>query len=244
CAPGTINAVYVNFPDPWPKARHQRRRLISQPFLHLAATRMVTAAHLDIATDHAEYAAAIAACLAQTPYFDSRLEMPYTTEDQERPRTKYERTALAEGRTCYYFKWQRNERPVPNVFPVPEELPMPHVVLRSPLDLAEVGRRLPPDQVSAGEIQASFLEVYRSLNEEKLFVEAYVKEEPLSQRVGLVIRQREPGEFVISLHEVGFPRPTSGIHLAIAYLAGWIMDLHSESQIVHSNLQQAVKRKT
>ena len=244
CAPATLSGMYINFPDPWPKARHQRRRLISQPFLHLAATRQAPGAHLDIATDHAEYAAAIAQCLAQTPYFNSRLDVPFTVEDRERPRTKYELIALAEGRTCHYFKWQRNETPAPDVFPVPKEHPMPHVVLRSPLTLAEIGRRLPPDPVSAGDRHIAYLEAYRSLNEEMLFVETYVKEEPLTQRVGLVIRQREPGEFVISLHEVGFPRPTAGIHLAIAHLAEWIIDLHSASQLIHTNLRQEAMRQT
>ena len=244
CAPATLSSVYINFPDPWPKARHQHRRLISQSFLHLAATRLTIAAHLDIATDHVEYAAAIAQCLAQTPYFDSRQAAPFATEDDERPRTKYERTALAEGRICHYFKWQRNDTPAPNIFPVPKEHPMPHVVLRSPLSLAEIGRRLPPDPVAAGNTHASYLEAYHSLSEAKLLIGAYVKEEPLSQRVGLAIRQREPGEFVISLHEVGFPRPTAGIHLAIAHLAEWIIDLHSASQLIHTNLRQEIERKT
>ena len=242
--PATISGVYINFPDPWPKARHQHRRLISQPFLHLAATRLAPDAHLNIATDHAEYAAAIAQCLVQTPYFDSRQDAPFTTRDNERPRTKYELIALAEGRTCHYFKWQRNDTPAPNTFPVPKEHPMPHVVLRSPLSLAEIGRRIPPDPVSTDDTHVSYLEAYHSLNEEKLFVEAYVKEEPMVQRVGLVIRQREPGEFVISLHEVGFPRPTAGIHLAIAHLAEWIIDLHSASQLIHTNLRQEAMRQT
>ena len=243
CEPATISSIYINFPDPWPKARHQHRRLISEPFLHLAATRLAPDAHLDIATDHAGYAAAIALCLAQTPYFDSRRDAPFTTRDNERPRTKYELIALAEGRTCHYFKWQRNDTLAPNIFPVPEEHAMPHVVLRSPLSLVEIGHRLPPDPVSAGGTHVSYLEAYHSLNEEELFIEAYVKEDPLTQRVGLVIRQREPGDFVISLHEVGFPRPTAGIHLAIANLAEWIINLHSASQLIHTNLRPATKRK-
>lgn len=237
CQPETVDAIIINFPDPWPKSSHQRRRLISERFLHLAATRMVSGALLEIATDHAAYAAVIADCLAQTPYFESRLRVPFATEDEARFHTKYELKALAEGRRCYYFEWRRNAIAAPDDFPVPKELTMPHVVLQSPLSLNEMARQFEPSTVSAGSTHVKLIEIYHSLQSNKLLVEAYVNEEPIEQRVGLVIRHRKTGDFVIGLHEVGFPRPTSGIHLAVDHLVQWMVSLHPEAQIVHSNLQ-------
>ena len=48
---GFARAVHVYFPDPWPKTRHHRRRLLNAPFLRLLATRMKPGARLSIATE-------------------------------------------------------------------------------------------------------------------------------------------------------------------------------------------------
>lgn len=243
CAPGSVAEVYINFPDPWPKARQLHRRLINGDFLHLLATRMVPGGLLDIATDHADYAQAITEALEATLYFCSRLSTTFVTEDSERLRTKYEQIGLEEGRTCHYYKWMRRETAVPHRFPIPKEFSMPHVVLHSPLDLDEIQARYGRWQVSAKECHISFMELFRAQEGEALFIETYLKEAPVTQRLGLLIRQREPGNYVISLHELGFPRPTSGVQLAIGQLANWLLGLHEETRILHHNLQpEALER--
>lgn len=236
CAPAAIDEVYINFPDPWPKARQLHRRLIDVDFLHLLATRLQPGGLLDIATDHADYALAITEALEMTPYFDSRLATTFVTEDAERLRTKYEQIGLDEGRICHYYKWVRNQTAAPNDYPTPKEFPMPHVVLYTPLDLdaiqASYGRMRSSDQ----DRHVSFMELFRAHEGEALFVETYISEAPVAQRLGLVIRQREPGNYVISLHDLGFPRPTAGVQLAIAALARWLVSLHDEAEILHHNL--------
>jgi hypothetical protein len=72
-----------------------------------------------------------------------------------------------------------------------------------------------------------------------MLVEVYVIEKPLKQRVGLTIRQREDDKLVIGLHEIGFPRPTAGIQLAVRHLAEWVTSLHPETEIVHHNLAES-----
>ena len=243
CGPDTGGGLYLNFPDPWPKAAHHRRRLINDRFLHLAATRLRAGATLNIATDHAGYASAITDCLARTPYFDSRLPAAYTWEDPERLRTKYEQLALAEGRACYYFKWRRNQKPAPDDFPIPQEFPVPHVILRSPLGLAEIGQAFQPIHLvvpamaeAAEPTQINLVELYQANSSGNLLVEAYVRDEPVTQRLGLLIRQREAGELMIRLHEIGFPRPTLGAKQAVRHLAEWVISLHPRTQVVASNL--------
>jgi tRNA (guanine-N7-)-methyltransferase len=236
CEPGSVSELYINFPDPWPKPSHHRRRLITPVFLRLAASRLHERGKLEIATDHPAYAAEIAGCLAGIPTLESQQQLPYVTEDCWRLRTKYERNALQEGRQCYYFKWQRNGIPAPDPFPIPEEMPMPHVVLRSPLSLSEIGRRFEPVQFSSTGIQVKLLELFQSSYDQKLLVEAYINEDPLKQRLGISVRKRTSGELVVSLNEMGFPRVTAGVHLAIGKLATWITGLHPESEIVTSNV--------
>ncbi|WP_432759198.1 tRNA (guanosine(46)-N7)-methyltransferase TrmB [Corynebacterium provencense] len=55
-APGTLDGVRIFFPDPWPKARHHKRRIIQSGTLHLIASRLRPGGILHVATDHADYA--------------------------------------------------------------------------------------------------------------------------------------------------------------------------------------------
>ncbi|HID52510.1 MAG TPA: tRNA (guanosine(46)-N7)-methyltransferase TrmB [Anaerolineae bacterium] len=242
CAPASVAEVYINFPDPWPKAAHHQRRLINESFLHLLATRMEANGRLDIATDHADYAEWITEALAQTPYFESRLPVPFVTEDNERLRTKYENIALAAGRACHYYKWRRNETLAPDIFPPPEELPMPHVILETPLSLPEIESHFTSFHVSTDDVHLRFMEMFLARDEVSLLVDTYLKEEPVPQRVGLQIRRRPSGDLVVGLHELGFPRPTSGIHTAVRHLADWAVSLHPAGRIVRHNLQGGVQQ--
>lgn len=237
CAPESLAGVTINFPDPWPKKSHQARRLIDDDFLHLLATRLSPAADLDIATDHADYADQIEACLSASPHFTSRTAAPFVWEDPGRVRTKYEQVALAEGRPPRYFQWRRNDSPATDIFPIPQELPMPHVVVRIPAPLEEIGRRFRPWSVDHDPVRLKYLEAYQSFHDGALLIEAYLNEPPVAQRLALELRPRATGDVVIGLHEVGFPRPTRGVHLAVHYLVRWLADHYPATVIVQSTLK-------
>ena len=242
CPPQSLAQVYINFPDPWPKAAHHHRRLIDDAFLDLLATRMPAGAPLEIATDHDDYAAWIEEALTRSPYFHSRLPRPFLTQPGERLRTKYEQLALEQGRTCRYFRWARNERPPARAFAIPQELPMPHVVIRSAQSPAQIGVRFESFSQTGPEGAVRFIALYESTGQETLLVDTHVEEEPFAQRVGLTVRRRpaEAGaaaEWVLGLHELGFPRPTAGVHQAIHFLARWFMEGDEDAAIVNSNLQ-------
>jgi tRNA (guanine-N7-)-methyltransferase len=239
CRPGSLAAVIINFPDPWPKKDQLGRRLIDDQFLQLLATRMEPGAPLDIATDETSYAEQIADCLQSSSHFTSRLPAPYLLDDPERLRTKYEQIALSAGRLPRYFKWQRNETPAADRFPIPQEYAMPHVVLRLPADPAEIGRRFRPAVLERETARIRFIESYQSLRDGKLLIETYINEDPILQRIGLEVRARPKGEIVIALAELGFPRPTRGVHLAIGALVEWLRQEFPSLIVVHSTLQEA-----
>ncbi len=236
CHPGSLAGVYVNFPDPWPKAAHHHRRLINDRFLRLLATRMAPGAPLDIATDHADYQAWIADCLARSPHFESRTDATYLTDDPTRPRTKYERQALEAGVTCHYFLWQRNESPGAVAFPIPQELAIPNVLIETRLSLALIHDRFAMSEGAYGPVRVRLLEAYAAARHRSLMVEVFVSEEPVSQRVGLLIQERGPGRLLLSLHEIGFPRATAGMHAALRHLADWLITMDPEANIVRDNL--------
>jgi tRNA (guanine-N7-)-methyltransferase len=89
----SLAAVHVFFPDPWPKPRHHKRRLITPATVALLRDRLAPGGILHCATDHAPYAEAMRAALAADPEL-SIVDVPATG----RPVTKFELRAREAGR--------------------------------------------------------------------------------------------------------------------------------------------------
>ena len=68
-ADDALDALHIYFPDPWPKSRHHKRRLIQPPFLHQALRVLKPHACLNIVTDHAEYFTHIRTTLTEFRHF-------------------------------------------------------------------------------------------------------------------------------------------------------------------------------
>lgn len=105
--PGSLTGIRVFFPDPWPKARHHKRRLLQPATLSLMADRLRPGGVLHAATDHAEYAEQIGEAGDAEPLL-RRAEpgeaLPISTE---RPTTKYETKAHRAGSAVTEFIWVR-----------------------------------------------------------------------------------------------------------------------------------------
>lgn len=106
--PASLTGVRVFFPDPWPKARHQKRRLLQPATMALIADRLRPGGVLHAATDHAGYAEHIAEVGDAEPRLrrvsaDDALPM-----SADRPVTKYERKALA-GPVVTELLWEKAE---------------------------------------------------------------------------------------------------------------------------------------
>ena len=237
CRPGAVEGITINFPDPWPKAGHTDRRLISGAFLELLASRMSVNAHLDIATDHAEYGVWIDARLRESPYFASRLDYSYIHDDPDRLRTKYEQKGIAAGSRCFYFKWRRNTVTALDRYPLVQELPMPHAILRSPQSLTEIAGLFEQRQCEADDATIRLIDLYRSQRRPSIIIDTYISEQPFAQRLMLEIYRRPDGDYLLRLQATGFPRATVGVHAALACLAGWLCSLHGEARIVRHNLR-------
>jgi tRNA (guanine-N7-)-methyltransferase len=90
----SLTGLRSYFPDPWPKAKHHKRRLVQPDVVDLAASRLRAGGSWHIATDWTEYAEAIRAWFDADPRWSGgRIERP-----DWRPVTRYERRALRDGR--------------------------------------------------------------------------------------------------------------------------------------------------
>jgi tRNA (guanine-N7-)-methyltransferase len=109
--PASVAAFWVNFPDPWPKKRHLRRRLIQPRLVALLADRLVSGGSLHVATDHEDYADQIDAVLAAQLQLENLYAPdPWRSQVAERLPTAYELEWRAEGRPLHFWHYRRKER--------------------------------------------------------------------------------------------------------------------------------------
>jgi tRNA (guanine-N7-)-methyltransferase len=95
-APGSLAGVHVFFPDPWHKARHNKRRLIQSPFVKLLTDRLAPGAYLHCATDWQEYAEQMLEVLGAEPGLQNSAD-GYAPQPAYRPLTKFENRGLRLG---------------------------------------------------------------------------------------------------------------------------------------------------
>ena len=104
-----VNRAFVLFPDPWPKKKHQKRRLVGSHLLQLLARVMKPKSELRLATDIADYARTMLMAVQQQRDFVWTAGEPdaWRTRPADWPPTRYEQKARREGRPCCYLTLQR-----------------------------------------------------------------------------------------------------------------------------------------
>jgi tRNA (guanine-N7-)-methyltransferase len=99
-----VAELWTFFPDPWPKQRHHRRRLVNPDFARLAASRLAPGSLWRLATDWAPYAEQMAAVLDAVPLLENMYDGP-APRWADRPVTRFERRGVRAGRSitdlCY-----------------------------------------------------------------------------------------------------------------------------------------------
>lgn len=95
-APQSLAGVHIYFPDPWPKTRHHKRRLIQPPLVELLASRMAPGAYIHCATDWQHYAEQMLAVLSAETSLQNTCE-GFAPRPEFRPLTKFENRGLRLG---------------------------------------------------------------------------------------------------------------------------------------------------
>ncbi len=109
--PGSIGRVFLLYPDPWPKARHHKRRFINPPQLDQLARAMAPGAELRVATDIEDYVRHTLERMAPDARFEWTAERPsdWRLAWPGWPGTRYEAKALREGRRPHYLTFRRTD---------------------------------------------------------------------------------------------------------------------------------------
>ena len=108
-APASLDRAFILFPDPWPKKKHVKRRLVGKPLLDLLARAMKPGAELRIGTDIGDYARTLLLAFEATPAFRWMATSPqdWRQRPADWPPTRYEAKAIREGRQRYFLTFVR-----------------------------------------------------------------------------------------------------------------------------------------
>lgn len=100
-ADNSLSVVHIYFPDPWPKKRHHKRRLIQPPFLLQLNRVLVAGGKLQLVTDHAEYFEQMQQAIESSPLKRIDYHRPDSAADGEFVGTNFERKYRREGRPFF-----------------------------------------------------------------------------------------------------------------------------------------------
>ena len=231
-APHTLASITVNFPDPWPKERHEKNRLLQNAFFKLAASRLVPGGAVLLATDHPEYLAFARA--------ESQKSELFTLEEAEPPaavfETKYALKWKTLGKPLYYQVFRYSGVRVP-VYPgLERDETMPHALLSGQLPphvsfskqvtpyagghviLHEVARSLGADDLSSN-------------GGEKWLVRATVEEPELRQQILVSVRARGEWGLIVGLEPFGDPVVTPVTRGAVHAVTEWLLTLPANLKV-------------
>jgi tRNA (guanine-N7-)-methyltransferase len=106
----TLDRIQIFFPDPWPKARHHKRRLIRPDFVEELAIRLKPGGILHCATDWAPYADVMLEVLSASPALQTQSTTPdgFAPRPAYRPLTRFESRGLRLGHDVFDLVYQRN----------------------------------------------------------------------------------------------------------------------------------------
>ncbi|MCH8156756.1 MAG: tRNA (guanosine(46)-N7)-methyltransferase TrmB [Nitrospinae bacterium] len=101
-----LSRVYINFPDPWPKKRHHKRRLIKPAFIKNLSAKLKPEGEIHIATDYEPYAAEILEFFEEEPSLTNKSgHRTFLDQKEGTPQSKYEKKFIKAGEKIFYLEF-------------------------------------------------------------------------------------------------------------------------------------------
>jgi tRNA (guanine-N7-)-methyltransferase len=209
----SLERVYLNFPDPWPKGRHEENRFVRAETFELLSKRLRDGGELWLTTDHAEYFEFALENAASTGLFEIHRTDPPSGALQ----TKYAQKWLAQGIQIQHARFKKHSSS-PREFQPLEVFggSMPHAIVTG----AFPSQTLEKTVLQGKNHTVILLEQYARAN--KLVVLARIEEPDFVQEALVSVSQREDGRVVAGLETFGSPLITAGVKAAVAGVVDWL----------------------
>jgi tRNA (guanine-N7-)-methyltransferase len=216
-AAASLQDITVNFPDPWPKGRHEDNRLLKRAFFELAASRLVPGGSILLATDHPGYLE-----FARSEGLASGL---FTLAEAEPPaavfETKYALKWKTQGKPLYYQPFVRNDAAAAEFPQLERPLVMPHSLLQGEIPATpEFTKQVFP--YGGGHVIVH--EAARSAQAETRWLFRVTVDEPsLIQQLLVAFQRRPDGSLIVRLEPFGDPVVTPAVRGAVHGVTEWAL---------------------
>jgi len=218
-AAGSLGGIVVNFPDPWPKERHAKHRLLKRSFFELAAARLVPGGEVRLATDHEEYRDFAGEQATASGLYDVTLPQPPEAVFE----TKYALKWRDLGKPLHYVVFKRSDRhaePVPHL-ERPSE--MPHALLTGALPLTSALSKTVLRYGGGHVVLHEAAAVMPPDTTPRWLVRATIEETDLKQQLLIMVQQRRPDEVIVRLETFGDPIITEAARGAVHAVTEWLI---------------------
>ena len=103
-----LNRVYINFPDPWPKKRHHKRRLIKPAFIKILVEKLKSGGEIHVATDYKSYAMEILDFFEKEKILKNKNGLGvFLSQKEGTPKSKYEKKFINAGERIFYLEFKK-----------------------------------------------------------------------------------------------------------------------------------------
>ncbi len=210
----SLDRVFVNFPDPWPRKKHHKNRLLQSEFFRILSSRLIEGGSLFLTTDHPEYYAFSVAEGKESGCFEVIEGDPPPATLQ----TKYARKWLDQNKPIHHAEF-RCTKVMPSAPRLITSIDMQHASLKG--SLTNVGPFTKQVRSFDGG-HAIVLEAYRDLASDGLLFKATSEEPDLRQELLIQAWPKKEGVYV-SLQPFGDPMTTKGVREAVMAVADWLV---------------------
>ncbi len=244
-AKGALSRVYVNFPDPWPRKKQWKNRLLQPDFFRTLQSRLAAGGRLELTTDHPGYFEYALEAAARSTCFTTEQGTPPEAALQ----TKYARKWLDQGKPIFHARFHPDPIPAAtSSVPTPVRAAAPGgaaarydapLLLKIPMQHALLSGRLPAHLTFEKQVQAFsgghviILEVFRKItasgtgppneNDQDSLLFKVVTEEPdLRQELLIQAWQRDEDAVHVSLQGFGEPLSTPAVREAVRAVTLWL----------------------
>ncbi len=235
----TFDEVFINHPDPWPKERHHRRRLLQREFIRAVALSLKAHGTLTIATDHADYAQWISEILESQEELGNTLNETRVSNLDGRIITRYQKKAQEVGIGNHFFVWKR-QVPLGAEKPRDRKEDMPNVALNGQVDLDDVfagfERQNFQERHRDVDVQINLVRAFKQHGESHYMVETMIKEGRLNQQIGVNVLILAGDKITIKTSAIGFPRATWGVKRALWHVSRMVLAKAPHLKIVNSTV--------
>ena len=213
----SLERVYVNFPDPWPKGKHEENRFVRAETFELLSQRLKLGGELWLTTDHPEYYQFALDNARSTGLYDVLETAPPAAALQ----TKYAQKWQAMGISINHARFkkiafsQQLFQPLSVSASSPGD-PMPHAILTGDIPAQPLQKTV----LRGADYTVILLEGYA--RPDKLVVLARIEEPDFVQETLVSVSRRGEGRSIAGLESFGSPLVTPGVKAAVAGLTDWL----------------------